>query len=739
MASQSSRWQRLERGLVVAAAIACLSVLLKAGLPIGFQAELRGLWLMLQQQFTIPAASLEALLLPSFVGVAGLLCFKVIQPKATPPSRVIFTSIAVLLTLRYWLWRCSHTLNLDSPLDASLSLILLFAEGICFLGGTGGAFFAMFRVERSQEADQLSKPVMAGAYQPSVDVIIPTYNEPPEILRRTVVGCQAIDYDNKKVYLLDDQRRPEIRALARELGCGYRDRPNNDHAKAGNINHALLSLQGELLAVFDADYVPSSNFLTRTVGFFRVAKVALLQTPQNFFNEDPITANLGLQGIVNNEQNFFFRHLQPSRDAFNAVVCCGSCFVVRRSALDEIGGIPTDSIAEDMFTSIRLQALGYEIKYLNEPLSAGMSAEDTSAYSNQRLRWGRGTLQLMFCRPNPLTTRGLNLGQRLYHALSILYWVNAVPRLIFLLLPPLCLLLELTPVNAEVEQILFFFLPLYLYNLLSFSWLMGGWRSIFWSDVYDIMLCVPMSIMTFQALTNPFGQGFKVTPKGLDSGEKIRPNWGLIKPLFGILVLTLFALMEYAINRPWKTMGQETLWINGAWSLYNIALITMAILASIDVPQRRYPRFEQALNCHLQIGDWIATGQTLDLSEAGAQIRLALPARGFPESGEGCHFLIPAQIPSDLVTQPCWPELRIPAEIAWGKREVLNDGLGDRPETVRVGLQFQSVPLEPYRALIEGLFCQPGQWPDVHVPEYRTVWAFLTSLWRLYPLTGSRG
>ena len=731
MTRQPSLWQQLERGMFVAAAIACLLVLLKTGLPTRKLADLYSFWLSFKQQFTIPAASVKALLLPSFVGATSLLCFKVIQPKATNTSRIIFTSIAVALTLRYWLWRCSHTLNLDNPLDGSFSLLLLLAEGICFLGGTGGAFFAMFRVDRSKEADQLSKPVMAGAYEPSVDVIIPTYNEPPEILRRTVVGCQAIDYDNKKVYLLDDQRRPEIRALAQELGCGYRDRPNNDHAKAGNINHALPSLHGELLAVFDADYVPSSNFLTRTVGFFRSAKVALLQTPQNFFNEDPITANLGLQGIVNNEQNFFFRHLQPSRDAFNAVVCCGSCFVVRRSALDEIGGIPTDSIAEDMFTSIRLQALGYEIKYLNEPLSAGMSAEDTSAYSNQRLRWGRGTLQLMFCRPNPLTTKGLNLGQRLYHALSILYWINAVPRLTFLLLPPLCLLFELAPVNAEVEQVLYFFLPLYIYNLLSFSWLMGGWRSIFWSDVYDIMLCVPMSIMTFQALTNPFGQGFKVTPKGLDSGGKIRPNWGLINPLLCILALTLFALGEYAVNSPWKAMGKETLWINGAWSIYNIILILTAILASIDVPQRRYPRFEQSLTCKLRIGDWVAEGQTLDLSEAGAQISIELPSSGFPESGQNASFSIPAQIPHDIFTQPCWPELQIPADICWGESQ--------DPAHARLGLKFQSVPLKPYRALIEGLFCQPGQWPDVHVPEYRTVWAFLTSLWRLYPLTGSRG
>ncbi len=747
MGSAKSIWQRLERCLFGAAAIATLLVLLKHNLPShliqsitqlspfpsgsfqSWQASLVHQWQRWKP--TTPANSLQALLLPSLIAAVSLLCFKILQPKPTSFTRTLFTLVGVALMLRYWFWRLGYTLNFDAPLSTVFCLLLVLAEGICAISALGSNLLNIFRVERSNEADICAHAVITKIYQPSVDVIIPTYNEPTDILRRTVVGCQAIDYDNKKVYLLDDQRRPEIRALAQELGCGYRDRPNNDHAKAGNINHALPSLQGELLAVFDADYVPSANFLQRTVGFFQSLQVALIQTPQNFFNDDPITANLGLQGVVNNEQNYFFRYLQPSRDAFNAVICCGSCFVIRRSALDDIGGIPTDSIAEDMFTSIRLQALGYEIKYLNEPLSAGMSAEDTSSYANQRLRWGRGTLQLLFCNPNPLTTPGLNWGQRFYHSMSFLYWINAVPRLIFLILPPFCILFELMPIKASFEEVLYFFLPLYIYNLLSFSWLTQGWRSLFWSDVYEVMLCVPMARMVFQALTNPFGQGFKVTPKGLDNGQQLRPNWGLILPLLFILGLMGFALGEYAVNAPWKAMGLETVWINGSWTLYNAIMIGAAILAAIDVPQRRHPRFNQSLSCSLKIGNWVAKGQTLNLSEAGAHLYLKLPESGFPQSGEGCQLLIPAQIPQDITTQPCWPALQIPADLRWGRKTP------DR--TVQVGLQFNQVPLNPYRTLIEGLFCQPGQWPDVKVPEYRTAWALLTSLWRLYPLTGSRG
>ncbi len=747
MSSSKPNWHLLERGLFGAAAIAVLLVLFQADVPSRLYQGLIHLWPFplgsfqswqadIFQQWQrwhpdVPTGSLQALLLPSSIGVVSLICFKIFQPKPTTFSRALVSVVGILLLMRYWGWRLGYTLNFDDPLSGVLCLLLLLAEGVGSIAALAGNLLSIFRVERLGEADICAYPVISGIYQPSVDVIIPTYNEPAEILRRTVVGCQAIDYPNKQVYLLDDQRRPEIRALAKELGCGYRDRPNNDHAKAGNINHALPSLQGELLAVFDADYVPSVNFLQRTVGFFQSLKVALVQTPQNFFNDDPITTNLGLQGIVNNEQNYFFRYLQPSRDAFNAVICCGSCFVIRRTALDEIGGIPTDSIAEDMFTSIRLQALGYEIKYLNEPLSAGMSAEDTSSYTNQRLRWGRGTLQLLFCNPNPLTTPGLNWGQRIYHGMSVLYWVNAVPRLIFLLLPSLCILFELVPLKTSFEEVLYFFLPLHLYNLLSYSWLSQGWRSLLWSDVYEVMLCIPMTRMVFQTLRNPFGQGFKVTPKGLDNGQRIRPNWGLIMPLVFVLGLMGFTLGEYALNATWKTMGPETLWINGVWSIYNIAIIGAAILAAIDVPQRRCPRFNQSLDCSLKIGDWVAKGQTVNLSEAGAHLYLKLPKNGFPQSGQDCQLLIPAQIPKDITLQPCWPAIQMSADLRWGRK------MPD--QTIQVGVQFQQLPLSPYRALIEGLFCQPGQWPDVTVPEYRTAWALLTSLWRLHPLIGSRG
>jgi cellulose synthase (UDP-forming) len=176
------------------------------------------------------APTIEQAFLPC-LGV-GLVVFliQLITPKPARWSRICIVLLMLGLAIRYNLWRIFHTLNLDHPLNAAFSIVLLLAEMLSLWSAVFNSALGAIRVERSAQADRCESLVKSGQYQPSVDVIIPTYNEPAEILRRTVVGCQAMDYPDKQVYLLDDQRRPEIRALAAELGCGYRDRPDNQHA-----------------------------------------------------------------------------------------------------------------------------------------------------------------------------------------------------------------------------------------------------------------------------------------------------------------------------------------------------------------------------------------------------------------------------------------------------------------------------------------------------------------------------
>ncbi len=349
----------------------------------------------------------------------------------------------------------------------------------------------LWPTDRSADATRLSTLVTSGRYLPDVDIFLPSYSEPVEMLRRTILGGQALRYPRKNIHLLDDQRRPQIRALANELGCHYRDRPDNRDAKAGNMNAALPTSRGELIAIFDADFIPTQDFLERTVGFFTDPKVALVQTLQNFYSVDAVARNLALPGIITEEQQVFFRAAQPGRDTMGAMICHGTSFVVRRSAIEEIGAFPGETLSEDWATSIKLQSAGYKIHYLNELLSAGIAVEFTSELVTQRLRWARGTLQCFFASTNPLTLPGLTLLQRLVHLCGPMHYIPFVSRLFCLLLPLLYFLFGVVPLNTSGEMLLFFFLPYSVCQVTCLSWLTGGHRSAFWSEVYETMLCYP--------------------------------------------------------------------------------------------------------------------------------------------------------------------------------------------------------------------------------------------------------
>src|SRR5262245_18782006 len=298
--------------------------------------------------------------------------------------QIIFLSC--FASMRYFYWRVSSTINLDSNSDAVVSLLLLSAEiyglVILFLG-----YFQTIEVhERAPSTPQTF---------PTVDIFIPTYNESVDIVRRTVIGAPTIQYPHKTVYVLDDGHRPAIQTMAEGLGAVYLSRPDNYHAKAGNLNYALQRTTGELIAIFDADHVPVRGFLNKTVGFFEDARVALVQTAQHFFNPDPFERNLRLTGRIPPEQHFFYHVIQPGNDFWNSSFFCGSCAVLRRSALEEAGGFKMQTVTEDAHTSMELHARGYTSVYLPMALAAGLATETYRAHVQQRIRWARGMAQIL--------------------------------------------------------------------------------------------------------------------------------------------------------------------------------------------------------------------------------------------------------------------------------------------------------------------------------------------------------
>ena len=352
-------------------------------------------------------------------------------------KRRVAMCIAVIMTIAYLGFRGLFTLNLSSPFAVAISLMLYLAE--CY----GGFLLFLFFFQIWDVQNPSSVPAQPGR---TVDVLIPTYNEDSQLLRGTISAALKIDYPHR-TYVLDDGKRAEVKALCEQLGADYITRPTNLHAKAGNLNHALQMTDGELVVIFDADHVSERHFIDRLVGYFADDKMGFVQTPHAFYNFD------AFQGVLNYERRvyweegmLFYNVTQPGKNRWNGVSFCGSAAMFRRTALEDVGLVATESITEDMLTGLRMHAKGWKSLFVNERLIAAMAAEDITSFNTQRLRWGEGNLGI-FAVDNPLTMKGLTWPQRLCYLASMLSWTTGVQKLLIYCTPMLMLLTDVAPVN----------------------------------------------------------------------------------------------------------------------------------------------------------------------------------------------------------------------------------------------------------------------------------------------------
>jgi cellulose synthase (UDP-forming) len=284
---------------------------------------------------------------------------------------------------------------------------------------------------------------------PHIDVWIATYDESWQILEKSIVGALNLDYPKEKlhIWVLDDKHRAWLGKCCAELGVHHVTRPDNKGRKAGNHNHALAKTSAPFILSLDADFVPFPNFIYRTLGFFVDPRVAVLQTPQTYYNVDAVRSGLGLQHTAPDELAFFYREMQPARDAWDAAFYCGSCALLRRSALEAVGGFVTATDIEDQATAVRLLAAGYCTRYLNETLSVGLSAESVAVLHDQRKRWCRGSIQIAFMPFGPFG-RGLKLVHRLMFSMTS--WLsNSICPITFSLAPFTLWGLELFPTELD--------------------------------------------------------------------------------------------------------------------------------------------------------------------------------------------------------------------------------------------------------------------------------------------------
>ena len=607
------------------------------------------------------------------------------------PGRLTTLAMIVLsisASSRYMYWRVTDTVGFTNWVDACFGFGLLLAELYAFLVLLIGYFQTAWPLQRRP----VPMPQDVDTW-PSVDVFIPTYNEPLEVVKQTVFSAMQMDWpkDRLHVYVLDDGRREEFRDFCEELGVGYLTRDNNAHAKAGNINAALAVTGSDYVAIFDCDHIPTRSFLQICMGWFiRDPKLAMLQTPHHFFSPDPFEKNLDTFHVMPNEGELFYGIVQDGNDLWNAAFFCGSCAIIKRAPLLEVGGVAVETVTEDAHTALKLSRHGYNTAYLELPQAAGLATESLSAHVGQRIRWARGMAQI--CRvDNPLFGPGLKLGQRLCYFNAMLHFFYGLPRLVFLTAPLAYLLFSAHVFQATAAMITAYALPHLMHASITNSRIQGRFRYSFWNEVYESVLAWYIMRPVLVAFVNPKLGKFNVTAKG-GVIEQSYFDWSIARPY---LILLLLNLLGFVVGI-WRMVAVgpssevfTTLVINMVWTAYNIILTSASLAVASETRQvRSTPRVTAALPAALRFAD----GKTLvcetdDFSQSGVGLRV--PNELQLETGSEVHVSL---FRSD-------EEGTFPAQVTFS-------GGG------RLGLRFEGLSLQQQADIARLTFGRADAWID---------------------------
>ena len=573
--------------------------------------------------------------------------------------------LSMFATFRYAWWRVSAIITFFQdpgtrwgPVDVFFILLLLGAETYAFAILYMGFLQTVWPLRRAPVA----LPDDPDDW-PEVDLLIPTYNEPLKVVRYTALASLNIDWpaDKLHVYILDDGNREEFREFAVEAGIGYVTRGDNLQAKAGNINNALKSMSAPYVAIFDSDHVPTRSFLQMTIGWFlKDPNLGMLQTPHHFYSPDPFERNLGQFRVIPNEGELFYGIVQDGNDFWNAAFFCGSCAVLRREALDEIGGIAAETVTEDAHTCLRMQTRGWNTAYINIPQAAGLATERLSAHVKQRIRWARGMIQILRI-DNPLFAPNLTLPQRLCYFNAMTHFLYALPRLIFLTAPLIYLIFGFTNVPGYWIAILAYALPHLTLSSVTNSRIQGYHRHSFWNEIYETVLSPYILLPTLTALFNPKLGKFNVTSKG---GLVTRTFFDarIAQPFIVLLAfnaLGLLMVIPRFLHVPglgwlWDGTHPGTIITNALWTAFNIVILSVCIAVAREARQtRQHVRISFAAPVRVHLADGrIVPGQTIDVSSGG--LAMELLEGMYANQGDSLKVIFPlrtgdAELPATVV------------------------------------------------------------------------------------------
>lgn len=648
-----------------------------------------------QKQYTFGLISIGIMFLLGFI-------------KARPIS-LIMVFMSAMMSTRYIYWRATETLHFNSEVEAILGIGLFIAELYVWLILILGFLQTSWPLKRTIE------PLPEDIEQwPTVDVYVPSYNESLDVVRDTVLAAQCIDYPRHKlkIYLLDDGKRSEFARFAADVGVGYITRDDNRHAKAGNLNHAMKITKGELICVFDCDHVATRTFLQATVGaFLKDDKLALLQTPHYFYSPDPFERNLKAARDIPNEGALFYGPVQQGNDNWNATFFCGSCAVIRRSALEEIGGFAVETVTEDAHTALKMQRLGWGSAFLAIPLAAGLATERLGLHIVQRTRWARGMTQI-FRVDNPLFGRGLKWQQRLCYLNAMLHFQFGLPRVIFLTAPLAYLLFNLNIIHSSASLIFAYVLPHLVMSLYVNSRMNGRFRATFWGEIYETVMAFHLVIPTLLTMISPKHGKFNVTDKGglLDVGFF---DFNIVRPHVICALLLLIGVVSgvvRAVGHNYFGVDPYVIALNVGWATFSLIILMAAIAVARETKQvRKTIRIDVNLPVVIHYASGISSrSSTINLSMGGAQIS-APDQRHENDEIEAIDVMLQSGT------------ISIPVQIIGAE-----DGV--------IRLQFHEMPLSRRRELVRVVLARADAWIQPEGPKDNPLRSLLNIIRTVFEL-----
>jgi cellulose synthase (UDP-forming) len=550
--------------------------------------------------------------------------------------RHVFLASASVIIIRYMYWRLTETLPSPTQIWDFLPAMMLVAAEIYCVGMLGLGLFVNAQSVTRPRARQLDDNDL-----PTVDVLVPSYNEGQDLVAVTLAAAKAMDYpkDRLTVYLLDDggtdekvfsadpdkaaaalDRRRKMQTLCVELGVRYLTRERNVSAKAGNLNNGLSHSSSDLVVVFDADHVPDRQFLRETVGHFADdQRLFLVQTPHFFINADPIERNLATFSRMPSENEMFYGEIQKGLDSWNSAFFCGSAAVLRRAALEEVGGFAGVSITEDCETALELHARGWKSLYVEKPLIAGLQPETFEGFIGQRSRWCRGMMQI-FMLKNPLFKRGLTFAQKLCYTSSNIFWLFPLSRLIFMISPLFFIFFNLQIYAASPQEFVAYTLTYIVAVVVMQNHMYGRLRWPWISELYEYVQSVYLVKALVGVFVNPRAPKFNVTEKGLALDEDHLS--GLSLPFYLIFALLLACTGYTVVRLITEPSSRDLLLVVGAWNFFNMILAGLALGV---VSERRERRSIQRLETN-RAAELVVDGESLpvtivDASVGGVKLR----------------------------------------------------------------------------------------------------------------------